>query len=77
VVDLGRALVTLGVVLVVLGLLVSLGARLPGVSWLGRLPGDIYIERPGLRIYLPLGTSVVASVALTLIVFLVRHVLRR
>ncbi len=75
--ELGRALLVLGAVLVVLGLLLSLGARLPGAAWLGRLPGDIYVERPGFRLYLPLATSLVASLVLTLLFLVVRYIFRR
>lgn len=49
--EIGRALVALGLVLVLLGL-VWLYA--PGLlAWFGRLPGDIRIEREGFRFYLP------------------------
>jgi len=57
-----RALITVGVVLIAAGLLVAALPSLP----LGRLPGDLRIERPGLRIYLPLTTSLLASAALSL-----------
>jgi hypothetical protein len=39
----------------------------PAVPWLGRLPGDVRIERPGLRLYFPVVTCVVISVVLTLV----------
>lgn len=59
---LGRAFVIAGLALVVIGLLLSLG---PPISWLGRLPGDLRIERPGLRIYLPITTCLLLSLALS------------
>jgi DUF2905 family protein len=52
-----RALIVVGTLLVVLGLILSIAPSLP----LGRLPGDVRIERPGLRIYLPITTSLLAS----------------
>jgi len=58
---LGRVLILFGVVLVALGLLLHLLPALP----LGRLPGDIQIERPGLRIYLPIASCLVASLVLS------------
>jgi Protein of unknown function (DUF2905) len=65
---LGRGLVVLGIVLAAIGAVLILGPRIP---ILGRLPGDIRIERDGLTIYLPLATmlivSVVASVILSLL----------
>jgi hypothetical protein len=53
-----------------LGTLFTLGGRLP---WLGRLPGDIAIERENFRFYFPLATSIVISIILTLIVALFRR----
>jgi ribose/xylose/arabinose/galactoside ABC-type transport system permease subunit len=65
---LARLLVGLGLVLVVLGLTLWL---VPGASWLGRLPGDLRIERPNLRVYVPLTTSVLVSVLLSALFWLV------
>jgi len=64
-----RMLIVAGVVLVALGLVLWLAPSL-GLGWLGRLPGDLRIERPGLRIYVPFMTSILASVALTLLFWL-------
>ena len=67
-----RLLVLLGIALVMLGLLWPWLARLG----LGRLPGDILIERNGLRFYFPITTSILVSVVLsavaTLLVWLFR-----
>lgn len=68
----GRFLVLLGLALVVVGLLVSSGARWPVFGKLGRLPGDIVIDRPGFRFYFPLTTSVLLSVVLTVVLALFR-----
>ena len=64
--SLGRALIGLGVLLVVLGVVLSVAPTLP----LGRLPGDLRIERPGLRVYLPITTSLLASAVLSLALWL-------
>jgi hypothetical protein len=56
-------------VLVVAGVLAWAGA----LSWFGRLPGDFRFERPGLRVYAPLGSVIVVSLLLTAIVALVRR----
>lgn len=65
---LGRSLIILGVAIAALGAVLVVGPRIP---FLGRLPGDIRIDRDGFTIYLPLATmllvSVVASVVLGLI----------
>ncbi len=65
---LGRGLIVVGVAIVVIGIVLALGTRIP---LLGHLPGDLVIERDGTTIYLPLGTmvlvSIVASVVLSLL----------
>lgn len=60
-----RVLIVLGLVLVAAGLLWPWLARLP---W-GRLPGDISIERPGFSFHFPLTTSIIVSIALSLLVW--------
>ena len=66
--DLGKILMGFGVVMLLLGGILLLAGSLSGkVPWLGRLPGDIYIQRGGWSIYIPLGTSLLISIALTLI----------
>jgi hypothetical protein len=62
----GKVLIVVGLALAVLGAIWLVGERLG----LGRLPGDIVIEREGLRIYLPLTTSLIVSVALSLLLWL-------
>lgn len=64
-----RVLILLGLILIVLGLLWPLLAKLG----LGRLPGDIVIEREGLRVYLPLATSLLVSVVLSLVLWLLNR----
>lgn len=64
-----RALLLLGVILILVGLGWPWLAKLP----FGRLPGDIIIERPGLRVYFPLTTMIVVSVVLSLVFWLFRR----
>ncbi len=65
---LGKLLIGFGVVMIVLGGVFLLLGNLSGkVPWIGRLPGDIYIERENWRFYFPLGTSILLSIILTLI----------
>jgi membrane protein implicated in regulation of membrane protease activity len=68
--DLGRLLMIAGGVLLLLGALFSLGGRLP---WLGRLPGDIVVERENFRFYFPLATSIIISIILSLLAALFRR----
>jgi hypothetical protein len=64
----GRILIIAGIALVVLGLAWPYLARLG----LGRLPGDIVIEREGFRLYVPITTSLLVSAVLTLGLWLFR-----
>lgn len=67
---------SLGLLIIVLGVgavLVGVGLYFGWLSWLGRLPGDVRIERPGFRFYLPLTSMLLVSVVLTLIVNLLRR----
>ena len=66
--SLPRILVVVGLALVALGLLLY---ALPSVPFLGRLPGDIRIERPGFRLYVPITSCIVASLILTLLLWLI------
>jgi len=65
----GKLLIIAGIVIVAVGLVWMLGERLG----LGRLPGDIMIERGSTRIYIPLMSSLIVSVVLSLIFWLVNR----
>ena len=66
--DLGRMLVVLGVVLIVVGGLLWLGGAAGGkIPFLGRLPGDIHVQRGNWSFYFPLTTSILVSIVLTLL----------
>lgn len=66
----GKTLIFFGLLLAALGLLLTLGSKLP---WLGRLPGDIYINRGNFSFYFPLTTSIIVSVIITLVLYLFRR----
>jgi hypothetical protein len=66
--DLGRALVGLGLLLLVAGGLLMLLGR-TGIP-LGKLPGDIAYRGKNLNVYFPLGTSILVSVLLSLVFYL-------
>ncbi len=57
-----KLLILIGVFLIVIGLVWLVGERLG----LGRLPGDIVIEREGFRLYIPLMTSLIVSIVLSI-----------
>ncbi len=58
-----KVLITSGVILLVVGLLWPWVGKIP----LGQLPGDIVIDRPGVKIYLPIVTMLVVSLVLSLL----------
>jgi hypothetical protein len=66
--DVGKLLVIFGLLIVAVGVLLMLVGRVP---WIGRLPGDIHIERGNWTFYFPLATSLLLSLVLTLIFWLV------
>jgi hypothetical protein len=66
--DVGKALVALGLLIALAGVVIMLVGRVP---WLGRLPGDIHIERGNFSFYFPLATSLVLSVVFTLLLYIV------
>jgi len=68
--ELGKILVGLGLVVVLLGVILLLAGNLSGkVPWLGRLPGDVYIDRGNWKFYFPLTTSLLISVVVSLLLY--------
>jgi uncharacterized membrane protein YkgB len=67
---LGKILILLGVLIIVIGLLLLLGEKIP---WVGRLPGDIVIRKKNFTFYFPLATSILISIILTLLFALFRR----
>jgi len=59
----GRNLIIIGIFLVIIGVLFSLDLKIP----LGRLPGDIRIERENFKFYFPITTSILISIILSLL----------
>jgi Protein of unknown function (DUF2905) len=66
--DVGRLLIIFGLMIAAVGVILILAGRVP---WLGRLPGDIYIQRGHWTFYFPLATSLLLSLALTLVFWLI------
>ena len=64
---LGRALVILGIIVTVFGVLLLLAPKIP---WLGRLPGDLLIRRERVTVYFPLVSCLLASILLSLLLWL-------
>ena len=78
---LGKTLIGIGLGIVALGLLLVALDRIPGLgnslSWLGKLPGDISIKRENVSFYFPLATSILLSVLLSLLFYIVGWLFRR
>jgi hypothetical protein len=78
---LGRLLVIVGLTVAAIGTLLSLADRWPGISsglsWIGKLPGDLSIRRDNFSLYIPLATSLVLSILLSLIFYLLSWLFRR
>ena len=67
----GRFLVAAGLVLAAIGLLLVVAPQVPGLDRLGRLPGDIFVQRGNTTIFIPIVTSIVLSLVLTLVLNLI------
>lgn len=64
-----RVLIGIGIAVILVGLAWPLLSKLP----LGRLPGDFVIDRPGLRLFFPLTTTLLLSAVVTLVFWLLRR----
>ncbi|UVT21530.1 MAG: DUF2905 domain-containing protein [Nitrospira sp.] len=77
----GKILIGIGLGIVGLGVLLVLVDRIPGLgsafSWLGKLPGDISVKRDNFSFYFPIGTSIVLSILLSLLFYLLGWFFRR
>jgi hypothetical protein len=77
----GRVLIVIGLGIMVVGILLSLADRVPGLgsglNWLGKLPGDIAVKREHYSFYFPIVTSFVVSVAVSLLFYLLSWLFRR
>ncbi len=66
---LGKMLILLGVFIIIAGVLLLLGGKIP---WVGRLPGDLIVKREKFTFYFPITTSIVISIILTLLLWILR-----
>lgn len=65
----GKMLIITGITLVVIGAVFTYAGKVP---WLGKLPGDICIQKKGLSVYFPITTSIIISIILSLVLILIR-----
>jgi hypothetical protein len=77
----GKVLIGIGVAIVVIGGLLIAADRIPGlggaVSWLGKLPGDLSYKRDNVSFYFPIATSIVLSIVLSLLFYILGWFFRR
>lgn len=66
--EVGKLLLVFGLVIAAAGVVLILAGRIP---WVGRLPGDVYIQRGNWTFYFPLATSLLLSLVLTLVFWIV------
>ena len=66
--DLAKGIILLGAVLVVVGIILLIFQKIP---FLGKLPGDIIIKREHFTFYFPLATSIILSMLISLILYLI------
>ena len=64
----GKVLIIFGIVLILAGLVIQYADRIP---FLGKLPGDIVYERDNVKVYIPITTSIVVSIILSLLFYLI------
>lgn len=67
---LGKTLIFLGILLLVIGVIFSLGGKIP---WLGNLPGDFTIQRERSTFYFPLASCLIVSALISLVVYFFRR----
>ncbi|MBM3434910.1 MAG: DUF2905 domain-containing protein [Bacteroidetes bacterium] len=70
--QLGKYLLLIGILLVVAGLILYFFGN--KFTWLGRLPGDIRVERENLRFYFPITTMIILSVVISVVVYIIRKI---
>jgi membrane protein implicated in regulation of membrane protease activity len=66
----GKMLIAMGIFLIIIGILMNTGLKIP---WLGRLPGDISVQRENFSFYFPLTSCIIISIILTLLFYLFRR----
>ena len=69
----GKYIIIIGAVIIIVGIIIYFFND--KLNWIGKLPGDIRIEKENFKLYLPLTTMLVVSLAVTLIINLIRRFL--
>jgi hypothetical protein len=67
----GKLLIIIGIILIIAGLVVNWSDR---IQFLGRLPGDISVEKENFKFYFPITTSIVLSILISIILYIIQAV---
>jgi len=67
----GKTLILVGVAAIVLGVVFMFGGKVP---WIGKLPGDIYVQKGDFSLYFPLTTSIIISLIISFIIVLIKKI---
>ena len=68
----GKYIILAGIIIVILGVVVYFFSD--KLHWIGRLPGDIRIEKENYRFYFPITTMIIASILLTVIIQIIKRI---
>lgn len=64
-IDIGRSMIVLGIIILLTGVFLTFSGKVP---FIGRLPGDIFIQKNGFTFYFPLTTSLIVSIILSILI---------
>lgn len=67
---LGKLLIVIGIIIAAVGMVLTFAGKIP---WLGRLPGDIFIKRDNFTFYFPLATSILLSIIISLLFWILKR----
>jgi hypothetical protein len=67
--NMGKFIIIIGLILVLVGIIMQFADKIP---WIGRLPGDILIKKENFTFYFPLVTSIILSIIISFIIYLIR-----
>lgn len=70
--QLGKYIILAGIIIVILGIIIYFFSD--KLHWIGRLPGDIRVEKDNFRFYFPITTMIIASILLTIIIQIIKRI---
>ena len=68
----GKYIILAGIIIVVIGIIIYFFSD--KLHWIGRLPGDIRVEKDNFRFYFPVTTMIIASILLTIIIQIIKRI---